>query len=534
MVAKRRTAVQGPTDTPLPPAGVSLQEVDGGLGYYGKFTSGLPTDPGFFPIGVWYESVLSQGDIDKDKDAGLNLYVQLTETSSLPLIRSNGMHAIFWQPDFSTYGPEAVGWFLADELDMEDAGHPDVWLAELLSRKAALPADGRAGYANFGKGVMFWNSDAEAARYLDAVDLFSDDIYWFTDDDSCTQWQGGALFLGGARPLTSAECRRASNYGAAVERMRRLVDRSKPVWNFVEVGHPFTDDSAPTISAPQIRAAVWHSIIAGARGILYFNHNFGGPCISQHVLRDSCGAAVRPTVKSTNEQIRLLAPVLNAPFVTSGWTASPSVKAMVKWQGGHFWVFAGSSEGTSSTGTLDLPCVGDATATVLGENRSVAVNGGSFSDGFADGNAIHIYRVDGGSTCGLPMGAAEPAPGQAPAGPGDQPVVGGSPGRKPARVGLLPRRVSLRSGRLVVPVSCGAACDVRSRLTTFGAARRVRLAAVRRRFGVGRHRLVVRLSRRARRYVARARRPLHMRLHTVIVEPGGAGARRTQDLVARR
>jgi hypothetical protein len=29
------------------------------------------------------------------------------------------------------------------------------------------------------------------------------------------------------------------------------------------------------------------------------------------------------------------------------------------------------------------------------------VSNGSFADQFADGNAVHIYRIDGGSTCGL-------------------------------------------------------------------------------------------------------------------------------------
>ena len=51
----------------------------------------------------------------------------------------------------------------------------------------------------------------------------------------------------------------------------------KPIWNFVEVGHPFTESNAPTITGPQIRAAVWHSIIAGARGIIYFNHTSAVP-----------------------------------------------------------------------------------------------------------------------------------------------------------------------------------------------------------------------------------------------------------------
>ena len=50
---------------------------------------------------------------------------------------------------------------------------------------------------------------------------------------------------------------------------------------------------------------------------------------------------------------------------------------------------------------FSLPCIGNATATVLGESRTVALSSGSFTDSFADGNAVHIYRIDGGTTCGL-------------------------------------------------------------------------------------------------------------------------------------
>ena len=34
------------------------------------------------------------------------------------------------------------------------------------------------------------------------------------------------------------------------------------------------------------------------------------------------------------------------------------------------------------------------TATVVGENRTLPVTGNSFSDGFADGNAVHIYKIN--------------------------------------------------------------------------------------------------------------------------------------------
>jgi hypothetical protein len=48
-----------------------------------------------------------------------------------------------------------------------------------------------------------------------------------------------------------------------------------------------------------------------------------------------------------------------------------------------------------------MPCVGDATVTVLDENRSIPMSGGVFSDSFANDTSYHLYRIDGGSTCGL-------------------------------------------------------------------------------------------------------------------------------------
>ena len=105
-----------------------------------------------------------------------------------------------------------------------------------------------------------------------------------------------------------------SNYGAIVNRVRNLISPlgSKPMWNFVEVGWPFTETAsqgARTIAPEEIRAAVWHSLIAGARGIIYFNHSFGGPCTTQNVLRSSCGGypAVRAMVTSVNAQIQSIA-----------------------------------------------------------------------------------------------------------------------------------------------------------------------------------------------------------------------------------
>jgi hypothetical protein len=308
----------------------------------------------------------------------------------------------------------------------------------------------------------------------------------------------------------------------------------------VELGWPFTEGASAggrRILPDEIRSAVWHAIIAGARGINYFDHNFGPGTPGYTILRQGYSDN-RAMAKSVNAQIHALAPVINSPFVTSGHSAADTmngdVRYMVKWSGSNFYLFAGADRGGGNA-TFSIPCVGNATAVRLapsnlpGEAASLPVAGGSFTDSFADKNSVHIYRIDGGSGCGLPTRTAPPPPT-----PGGPPRPGAPSGRKKWSIGRVPRRVSLRSGQLVVPVKCGRRCTVRSRLTLRRASRRILLAARTRRFSAGRHKLHLRISRRARRRVARARRPRSMRLHTVIIGPRGREARRTQHLVARR
>jgi hypothetical protein len=377
-----------------------LRRVDGGPGYYGRFSNALPTSPSYFPIGVWLECLDSRGNVNLDKNAGLNLYVVVCATgqSALNLARASGMRVIneYDWPFTPGPGSETAGHNLGDELDMTRG---PAGCAETKRRNARLPADRRLRHSNYGKGVLFWETDAEAACFVNAQDLVSTDAYWFTDNNLCGRSEGG-----GERGVVKADnCHVAANYGWQINRVRSLVSpaRSKPVWAFVEVGHPAGEDHWPSITPPQIRAAIWHSLIAGARGIIYFNHSFGGPCTTHHALRERCYSDARATVTATNKQIRALAPVLNAPFVTSRWSHTRATRAMAKWQGGHFYVFAGSAQNVSSKGSFSIRCVGNAKARVIGENRTIAVRSGSFTDSFADGNAVHIYRIDGGSACGL-------------------------------------------------------------------------------------------------------------------------------------
>jgi hypothetical protein len=326
-------------------------------------------------------------------------------------VRNNNMKLIAqseWLPEANQLGAETYSWMGLDEIDMQM--NPSAGCTELQQTENARDATnpvGAAFYNNFGKGVLFWETDAEAACYVNIPDLPSADEYWMTDENACTAGEGGNKPGVVKRPGAPIEdqCKVPVNYGWTVQRLRNLISpaKSKPVWGFVELGRPWGEANREAIPIPSIRAAAWHSIIAGAMGIQYFAHSFQPPpgCGSGPSVHRTC-APIKTAVTNLSNEIQGLAPVLFAPRLTSGFSAAGSVRAVAKWSGGKFYVIAGAAAyGGPFTGNFSIPCVGNASITVIGEGRTLNVSSGAWSDQFADMNAVHIYRIDGGSTCGL-------------------------------------------------------------------------------------------------------------------------------------
>lgn len=338
---------------------------------------------------------MERANIAKDKSVGLNTYVWFADTSTPGFIRQArdaGMWLIVNRSEGGTrVGSETFGRLLDDEVDMTQG--PNACPGTVNAAKASLPNDGRARYANYGKGVLIWgatglggHNNRTSACFVNAQDITSADLYWFSDPFESDHPQSG----------------NAWGYGWNIRRQRMLDARDgkqTPQWGFIEV----TDAMGAGAPTPaEIRAGVWHMLIAGARGIIYFQHKFKPPCDTHHALRETssaCYGATITAVRSLNAQIKSLATVLNSPFVTSGHSASSSVEHMVKWDGRNFYVFIAARTGGQAS--FSIPCVGNAKATVLGEGRRLRVSRGSFADGFGDRNAAHIYRIDGGSSCGL-------------------------------------------------------------------------------------------------------------------------------------
>ena len=279
------------------------REVDGGPNYYGMYEASLPNRADFFPVGVWMESVVDAGNVRKDVANQFNTYVDLTSDSDVSQLDGTNMH-------YLTSGDVVgrSGGVLPDETDMWAGPGDGKWTGQWPGEgEICSPAAERCGYsvqalyshllksrgdlryANYGKGVTFWESAAEVSKFVnDFQDVVSADNYWFSDPNICAASEGGIL-VGGGRALTDNECRLARNYGWTVDRVRSFVEPSgsKPVWALVEVGHPSAQADAPTISPAQIKAAVWSSLIHGARGIVYFNHS-----LEARVSRSMCSGTV--------------------------------------------------------------------------------------------------------------------------------------------------------------------------------------------------------------------------------------------------
>jgi hypothetical protein len=379
-----------------------LRQVDGGTGYYGQFSRPLPTSPGYFPIAGWLRKAESQSHFDRYAEFGMNTLVgvEAPEVTDEPLIRQAGMRA-FIQADertrFDDLGSETAGWLLADEIDMTEG--PSACNGSVNNIIAGLPQDGRALYNNYGKGVLLWETNAQASCFVNKQDVTSTDLYWHTDPNQTTMVAPPFLPEFDPDPdeewISGSTVKRSANYGYQVDRVRQLdaMDGERqPIWNFVELGWPWSEpaSNADRIQPAEVRAAVWHSIIAGARGIIYFDHNFNGPCGGSTIL-GQCYADTRAMAQSVNAQIRRLAPVLNAPFDDSYATASPSVRIMSKHLGGVHYVFAASRQNAASTPRFTVRT--GTVARVVGERRSIPITNGRFTDTFANGNAVHIYRI---------------------------------------------------------------------------------------------------------------------------------------------
>ena len=265
------------------------------------------------------------------------------------------------------------------------------------------------------------------------LDLFSVDQYFFSGANN-PYYQGSLGDLDNlGQSATASEVARGSSYGDLITYEEAASGGNTPIYALIETGGPSTSNTAAAsyITPPELNWAVWSSLIHGANGIEYFDHSFAGPGESDNNMYDLYYQTVQPgqtvsmytQVEDTDALVEQMAPVLNSPTALGYVTVNtPSyengqivslfsgIEVMAKDYNGQFYIFADTADALTQTNISATFTIADTNATevvVVGENRTIPVVNGVFTDTFATAATVHIYEViDAGSSPPAPLPAA--------------------------------------------------------------------------------------------------------------------------------
>lgn len=178
-----------------------------------------------------------------------------------------------------------------------------------------------------------------------------------------------------------------------IENLRDWSNDEKPTWCWIECTN-YNGNAGRTPTPLQTKAEVWMGLIAGAKGIGYFCHQFSPTFIEAGPLSPTY-ATMKEMIITINAQITELASVLNSP-TTDGYAtvsssnASVPVDIMTKAYGGSNYIFSVGMRNNPTTATFTV--ASGATANVLGEDRTIQIVDGQFTDEFA-AYEVHLYEI---------------------------------------------------------------------------------------------------------------------------------------------
>jgi hypothetical protein len=452
--ANATSAVTGTVGSGSPglPSGVTLQAIDGGSDYYCShgFTQACRDgwdSASFFPIGPFWGNYAGEQSTWTAVDWNTLFYTR--STTDVDDLAANGRYSIVAASGSSpaaTPNKNTVGFDSSDE--------PSSWSAA-TSGLAGVPnslQDGRFWYVN--NTWEFAQSGppsgtpggARADFFTDPLttpngskrhlDMGSIDTYWFSvANDSQYPWTraGGQLYNGGGYgqyPLTAAETECGCRYGDMIRpvvgtQVGTQSGKSQVSWHTKYPGPIFQyiEDSNignsgdVAITPPEMNWAVWSSIIHGARGIIYFDHAFGGSCVSDNYVTTTCAhsnysgqsTSIYSQMIATDSAVKSYAPEINGETALGYERVSPApstfggIETRAVWEPSSsnckglascFYIFADTRDAESASNiSATFTTVGKYSGPipVAGESRSVTATNGTFSDAFAHGSTVHIY-----------------------------------------------------------------------------------------------------------------------------------------------
>jgi hypothetical protein len=357
-----------------------------------KFPNGFPADPSFIPIGVWLQS---PSNASAYKALGINTFVGLwggPTRKQLVDLERNGLFVVAEQSDLGLsfrHSKIIKAWMHPDEPDNAQKNAlglsvtcvPPASVAK-QTRLMKQRDSTRPIMINFGRGIAdpTWPGRGTCTGDLDYyaeasndVDIASFDIYPVSSS--------AGLIKG-----------RLDYIARGVANLRKWAHDARSIWTVIETTRISHDSDRP--GPRQIRAEVWLAVIAGARGIVYFVHEFSHGFREDGIFRhpDAVDA-----VRRVNKELGLLAPVLNDRTGSESiiMDETRSVSALLKSSGVDTYLFAASMSDQTIKVRLKIDTLHTAMVEVIGEERVLRLTNGILTDEFS-GHDVHLYRINAG------------------------------------------------------------------------------------------------------------------------------------------
>jgi hypothetical protein len=378
---------------------------------YAAWPRGIPNDPSFFPIAVWLQGSWHATEL---AGLGINIYVgnnagtDSLAASDLATLKAQGLYAIIGQDSVGLANIDdttIVGWWMdPDEPDNAQSNgnggygppvNPSTLVAQYDTYKKADPT--RPIYLGLGQGVAYANYEGRGSgappesEYVPAGDIVSFDIYPYNNcsGDSNDQVTCGQFWLN----------------ASGIDNLHLWAQRNQVAWSDFEttvIGAGTTDGPSPDQTALE----VWLALIHGAGGVEYFIDSWQPKFREDAIFEDP---TMVTAVTTLNKEIQSLAPELNSATLPNLVTVTSSnanapIDVMVKAHGTSLDVFSAISRAGTALGSFTVHgLTGNGVASVVGENRTVDIASGTFSDMFAANSppdagggrvGAHVYRID--------------------------------------------------------------------------------------------------------------------------------------------
>jgi hypothetical protein len=369
-----------------------------GAGFMQTFSNYKPKNA--FPVAVYYPDapyVTQYYDIGVNTIMNVPLetpgYREAILARNVDVWAAGGPAGVVSDPDLAAH---VQGYVLGDEPDMAptwvDPQTLRSWLTGIRQVDSSRPI-----FLNFGAAVALaegWSFLIPGQSLTEQMTKILDQMS-VADVVSCDQYN--------LEPKSSNGFGGVWTYARQVRRMRQFTDGLKPVWAIVETtsqepGYPLAAD---------VEKAVWAALIAGAKGIIFFDHRFGDAVNTQNFAAMLADAAMKAKVTALSATLQALAPALLADEAglgvvidSSNKTAGPvggtygvPIELTTRQASGVKYAFAQASRPSTTTGTFWFPSAAGKTITVINESRTITADGsGNFTDGFAADYSFHLYQ----------------------------------------------------------------------------------------------------------------------------------------------